>query len=97
MADLPTDANNHRIAEVIATCLNDAIETRGSASLVVCGGSSALEIFSCLATKALAWKEVCITLADDRLVPAEDSRSNIKLVTEYLLIDNAAAAKFIPL
>ena len=97
MTILSPDANSQRVADAIATCLIDAIEKRGSASLVVCGGSSPLEIFSCLAAKTLPWEAVCITLADDRQVPAEDPHSNIRLVSEYLLINNAAAANFTPL
>ena len=97
MTILSPDANSQRIADAIATCLIDAIEKRGSASLVVCGGSSPLEIFSCLQAKKLPWQAVCITLADDRQVPAEDPHSNIRLVSEHLLINNAAAATFIPL
>ncbi len=34
MTDLSIDANSQRIADAIATCLMDAIEKRGSASLV---------------------------------------------------------------
>ena len=66
MKTLSPDANSQRIADAIATCLIDAIEKRGSASLVVCGGSSPLEIFSCLQAKKLQWQAVRITLADDR-------------------------------
>lgn len=97
MTDLSTDANSQRIADAIARRLIDAIEKNGSASLVVCGGSSPLDIFSCLATKPLPWEAVCITLADDRQVPADDPHSNIKLVSEHLLTGNAAAATFTPL
>lgn len=97
MTILSPDANSQRIADAIATCLIDAIEKRGSASLVVCGGSSPLEIFSCLQAKKLQWQAVRITLADDRQVPAEDPHSNIRLVSEHLLINNAAEATFIPL
>ena len=97
MTILSPDANSQRVADAIATCLMDAIEKRESASLVVCGGSSPLGIFSCLAAKTLPWEAVCITLADDRQVPAEDPHSNIRLVSEHLLINNAAAATFIPL
>ena len=97
MTDLSTDANSQRIADTIARRLTDAIEKNGSASLVVCGGSSPLDIFSCLVTKQLPWEAVCITLADDRQVPADDPHSNIKLVFEHLLTGNAAAATFTPL
>ena len=85
------------IAAAIAKRLTDAIETRGVARLVVCGGSSPLEIFAHLAETPLKWGKIHITLADDRQVPADDPDSNIKLVTEHLLQAHAEAAHFTPL
>ena len=91
----PTTAED--IAAAIAKRLRDAIEMRGVARLVVCGGSSPLGIFACLAETPLKWDAVQITLADDRQVPADDPDSNIKLVAEHLLQAHASAAHFTPL
>ena len=91
----PTTAQD--VAAAIAKRLTDAIESRGVARLVVCGGSSPLEIFAHLAETPLKWDSIHITLADDRQVPADDPDSNIKLVAEHLLQAHAEAAHFTPL
>ena len=85
------------VADAIAKCLRDAIETREVARLVVCGGNSPLGVFAALAETALKWDAIHITLADDRQVPADDPDSNIKLLAEHLLKNHASAAHFTPL
>ncbi len=97
MTDLHNDTSSQPLAKAIAARLEKAIKENGKASLVVCGGSSPLDVFAELANIPINWEAVHITLADDRLVQASDVHSNIKLVSEHLLIGYAAAAKFSPL
>ena len=89
------------ITDQIAHQLIDAIVTTGQASLVVCGGSSPVSIFTTLTAGAhegiIDWSHVTITLVDDRLVPADHQHSNQKLVHDHLLCGAVAKATFIPL
>ena len=89
------------IANQIAHQLIESIITKGQASLVVCGGTSPVSIFTALTSSAhegiVDWSHVTITLVDDRLVPADHQHSNQKLVHDHLLCGAVAAATFIPL
>ncbi len=85
------------LAERVIAILADAITSKGSASLVVSGGRTPKRLFEILASRDLDWEKVSITLADDRLVPADHDDLNAKLVRTFLLQDKAAAAKFYPL
>ncbi|WP_434926038.1 6-phosphogluconolactonase [Shewanella sp. HL-SH4] len=82
------------LADKIANQLQDAIDNRGKASLVVSGGSTPLKLFQLLSHKTLEWSEVYITLADERWVEADEKDSNERLVREHLLQNRAASAKF---
>ncbi|MGQ4275742.1 6-phosphogluconolactonase [Pseudidiomarina sp. E22-M8] len=77
--------------------LEQAIDERGHAYLVVSGGRTPIPLFQLLAKQQLAWPRVTIVLADERWVPPSDASSNEKLVREHLLQDQAAAAKFVSL
>jgi len=85
------------LAEAIEAKLEHAIQTQGKASLVVSGGSTPAPVFAQLSQSNLDWSAVTITLADERWVPANHEDSNELLVRQALLIDQAAAATFIPL
>ena len=67
------------------------------ASLVVCGGNSVLNIFKGLSLKEINWKNIVVTLVDDRLVPEDHEDSNQSLVKKNLLVNNASKAIFLPL
>lgn len=85
---------SRELASQIATALSAAIAARGLASLVVSGGRSPVRMFELLRTQALDWGRVCIALADERWVGAEDAASNERLVRDVLLKERAAAARF---
>jgi len=97
MQDAVVKSASQTIADTIAARLTDAIAKRGKASLVVSGGSSPFDVFAKLAEKDLPWADVQITLVDDRCVSENDPNSNIRLVLEHLLINQASAAKFVAL
>ncbi|GGW76967.1 6-phosphogluconolactonase [Alteromonas halophila] len=84
-------------AAKLADILETGIEARGRASLVVSGGRTPLALFEALSQKDLDWSCVDITLADERWVDESDDASNTQLVKQNLLVNNAAAARFIPL
>ena len=81
----------------IADTLRQAISEKGSASLVVSGGSTPLPLFKALSSKPIDWSKVIITLADERWVAPTDAASNEKLVRDNLLQNEAAAGQFLAL
>lgn len=86
-----------QLAQDVADKLSSAIKKNGSASLAVSGGSTPKLFFQALSKHELNWKLVNITLVDERFVPANNDRSNHKLVADNLLQNLAAQAHFIPL
>lgn len=82
-----------RVAEV----LRAAIAERGRALLVVSGGRSPVAFFERLAREHLPWKQVLVSLADERWVPPAHPDSNEALVRRHLLQGLAAEACFIGL
>jgi 6-phosphogluconolactonase len=85
------------LAAQVAELLRAAIKERGRASLVVSGGSTPVPFFAVLSELALDWKQVTITLADERWVDPSDPDSNDHLVRIHLLQNRAAAASFVGL
>ncbi|MHC8298405.1 6-phosphogluconolactonase [Pseudomonas sp. ZS1P83] len=81
----------------VARQLSDAIDARGTATLVVSGGRSPVAFFQNLAKQKLDWSKVVVTLADERWVPVEHADSNAGLLKRYLLQGPAAKAKFLSL
>jgi 6-phosphogluconolactonase len=85
------------LALSVAKQLSDAIDTQGTATLVVSGGRSPVAFFQHLAKQKLDWSNVVISLADERWVPVEHADSNAGLIKKYLLQGPAAKAQFLSL
>src|SRR5882757_7167011 len=83
------------LALAIARQLNQAIATRGVASLLVSGGRSPIPLFAALREQPVDWQRVWLTLADERWVDPAAPDSNERLLREHLLIGAAAAARFV--
>ena len=81
----------------LADDLRQAVAERGSATLVVSGGSTPLPLFHQLRWRDLPWDRVTVTLADERWVEADHPDSNAAFVRRELLARGtpAAAARFI--
>ena len=96
-----TAADPQTLAETLARDIADelraAVAARGSASLVVSGGSTPRPLFAALARTPLPWRDVVVTLADERWVPPSHQDSNEALVRRHLLVGEAAAARFVGL
>ncbi|MDH1441401.1 6-phosphogluconolactonase [Pseudomonas sp. GD03721] len=105
--DLPPGvlARSHAAAEQladalalrVADALRQAIDNRGSATLVVSGGRSPVAFFEALAQQALPWAQVLVSLADERWVPVNHASSNEALARRHLLRGAASEAKFLGL
>jgi len=61
------------------------------------GGRSAINLMSGLSQLDLDWSSIEVTLVDERAVDCTDAASNAKLVSDTLLINQAARARFRPL
>lgn len=84
-------------ADAVAIELQEALNEKGNAVLMVSGGRSPIAFFEALSQKDLDWANVSIGLADERIVPTGHPDSNTHLVREHLLQNKAAAAQWIPL
>lgn len=85
------------LADRIGQSLLKSIVAHGRASLAVSGGSTPKPLFRRLSAVDIPWREVVITLVDERWVDPSEPDSNERLVRHYLLQDRAAAATFIGL
>lgn len=84
------------LAAHLAHLLQQAIASRGQATLAVSGGKSPIALFEQLRTQRLEWSKVQVLLVDERCVPHDHADSNTALVRQHLLQDKAAAAHFTP-
>jgi len=87
----------HALAGEIKVDLEEAVDVRGAASLVVSGGTTPKRLFASLSAETLPWDKIWVTLADERWVEIADPASNERLVREHLLLNAAAAARFVGL
>ncbi|MBX8784063.1 6-phosphogluconolactonase [Ochrobactrum sp. GRS2] len=86
-----------QLAGTIADQLNKAVAAKGQAVLAVSGGTTPVQLFEALSMQDVAWKQVTITLVDERFVAPDNDRSNEKLAREHLLQNKAAQAVFVSL
>jgi 6-phosphogluconolactonase len=75
--------------------LQEAILKKGSASLLVSGGSTPKPLFERLSSVDIPWEKVKIALCDERWIDKNHKDSNEKLVRDSLLVNFAKNAKFI--
>jgi 6-phosphogluconolactonase len=87
----------NKAATQIADVLSDSIAARGTASLVVAGGTTPQPIFDKLSQKHVEWDKVHVGLTDERWVKASHKDSNEHLVRHALLRNQAGSAQFHPL
>ena len=92
-----TTALNQDFAQRLVTILQQAINERGAAYLVVSGGKTPQALFNTLSQTDLAWDKVTVLLADDRWLDDSQQDSNERLVKATLLQYKASAAQFISL
>ena len=86
-----------KIATSIASTLEESIIKKGSATLVVSGGSSPIKIFHHLNELQIQWSKVTIILGDDRMLDSDHIDSNDKLIKEHLIVNQAEYANYISL
>jgi len=85
------------LADTLAGALKNSLLAQDHVSFAVPGGTTPGPIFDQLCAVDLEWDRVHVMLTDERWVPESSDRSNTKLLRERLLIEKAAAARYIPL
>ncbi|GAA4745874.1 6-phosphogluconolactonase [Sphingomonas daechungensis] len=82
------------VAGDIGFIIESALDARGSSLIAVPGGGTAKPILQALAAKKLPWKQVTIIPTDERLVPMDDERSNVRAIAQTFL---PVGARVIPI
>ena len=85
------------LANELAGVLAAALERRGSATLVVSGGTSPVEMFHHLREQPIDWANVTVVPSDERDVPPDHPDSNERMIRRELLQGPAAAARLVGL
>jgi len=85
------------IAQRLAGELRQALQASEQASIAVPGGTTPGPIFDSLCAADLDWDRVSVMLTDERWVAEESPRSNTRLLRQRLLVNKAAAARYLPL
>ena len=83
------------LANRLAGELGDCLRRHEHASFAVPGGTTPGPVFDDLCAAELDWARVHVLLTDERWVPEEDERSNLRLLRGRLLVGHAAAAEMI--
>ena len=73
------------VAGDIGFIVESAVDARGASLIAVPGGSTGPAVFGKLASQKLPWKKVAIIPTDDRLVPIDDDRSNVRAIAKAFL------------
>jgi 6-phosphogluconolactonase len=73
------------LAGDVGFIIDSAVEARGASLIAVPGGTTGPAVFAKLAAQTLPWKKVTIIPTDDRLVPMDDERSNVRAIAKAFL------------
>jgi len=83
------------LSNSIMSDLEQAIDEKGKASLLVSGGSTPKPLFETLSQTVFTWEKVNVSLCDERWVEPSQQESNEHFVKTFLLKDEAKKANFI--
>src|SRR5215208_5277489 len=73
------------VAGDVGFIIESAVEARNSSLIAVPGGRTGPAIFPKLAAQMVPWKRVTIIPTDERLVPMDDERSNVRSIARVFL------------
>ena len=82
------------VAGDVAFIVQSAVDARDASLIAVPGGKTGPTIFKKLAQQKLPWKKVTIIPTDDRLVPVDSDRSNVRELARAFL---PLGARVVPL
>lgn len=80
---------------VCVAALNEAIEARGEATLMVSGGGTPEPLYKGLSNVELDWESVYVALVDERWVDFEHDKSNEAFTVKTLIQNKAAVANMV--
>ncbi|WP_323779680.1 6-phosphogluconolactonase [Leisingera sp.] len=84
------------VANEIAGDLKTHLLSHEGASFAVPGGTTPGLIFDALCAADIEWGRVHVMATDERWVPADNARSNARMIRARLLQNRAAAAQLLP-
>src|SRR6476619_3179914 len=73
------------VAGDVGFIIDSAVDARGASLIAVPGGRTGPAVFTKLAAQKLPWQKVTIVPTDDRLVPMDDERSNVRAIAKAFL------------
>jgi len=82
------------VAGDVGFIVESAVDARGSSLIAVPGGKTGPAIFPKLVGGKVPWRKVTVIPTDDRLVPMDDERSNIRAIGRAFI---PAGARVIPI
>ena len=82
------------VAGDVGFIVESAVDARGSSLIAVPCGTTGPAIFPKLLAQKVPWKKVTIIPTDDRLVPMDDERSNVRAIAKAFL---PAGARVVPI
>lgn len=85
------------LASAVATDIQAGVADNQAARVVLCGGTSPVEMFHSLASRPLGWGRVTVVPSDERWVPVDHEDSNEGLLNRTLLQGAAANARLLGL
>jgi len=77
------------VAGDVGFIIESAVDARNASLVAFPGGTGAQPIFQALAAKKLPWKQLTIIPTDERLVPMDDERSNVRRIAKTFLPNGA--------
>ena len=82
------------VAGDVGFIVESALDARNASLIAVPGGTTPLPILDKLSKRDLPWKRVTIIPTDERLVPMDDERSNVRAIAKAFL---PSGARVIPI
>ena len=79
---IPSTSLADAVAGDVGFIVDSAVDARNASLIAVPGGKTGPAIFPKLAAQKLPWKRVTIIPTDDRLVPMDDERSNVRAIAQ---------------
>ncbi|BBN81184.1 6-phosphogluconolactonase [Pseudoalteromonas sp. A25] len=84
-----------KLSTLLETNLVAGINEKGSAVLMVSGGSSPAPAYKHLSSLPLQWDKISVAMVDERWVDANHEKSNEAFIKETLLQNHASNAHFV--
>ncbi len=97
MTSLETFDNRDAHADAAADAIAEALTELGDKSFLATGGTTPGPVYDRISKMDLDWASCRVAPTDDRFVDPKSPDSNEPLLRGHLLVDQAAAATFIPL